>query len=443
MKQIARRNFLLSSLKIGAVLPLISLPSTLFGAEKEENITNLYQPGATPDRVILTVTADPSTSVTVNWRTADAVAESNIEYSLDDAHPAFVSKVMRLKAQTRSFSFETIKAKNHSITLSGLLPGKLYTYRVGAENNWSEWMQFRTAEQNTDQAKISFIYLGDAQVGIRPLWSRVIRKAYAANPEASLVIHTGDLVNRANKDDEWGDWFGAGAYIHGTVPVMVTPGNHEYTHEDGKPHLSVYWKEQFQLPHNGPQDPLLAGSCYFTDLQGVRFISLNTQMLEEAPSQDCIRQQVEWLHKVLKDNHQQWTCIVMHHPVFSTKKGRYNKQVRKYLKPIFEQYRVDLVMQGHDHAYARGMEKIGLTGSAAGKSGTMYVVSVSGSKMYETEAMDWADIIAPDVQVYHKVSIDNETLSFNAYLTTGELLDAFELVKRKGQPNQLISKKLN
>lgn len=438
MKPIARRNFLL---KIGTVLPLISLPSTLFAATDEENTIQTYKPGLIPDRIILTVTEDPSTSVTLNWRTADTVPASYVEFSLDDANPAFVKKAMRLSATTRGFHFETIKANNHSIMLSNLSPGRLYTYRVGNENDWSEWMQFRTAAVNNGPAKISFIYLGDAQVGIRPLWSRVIRKAYTSNPDASLVIHAGDLVNRANKDNEWGDWFGAGAFIHSSIPALVTPGNHEYTHEDGKPHLSVYWKKQFQLPINGPQDPLLVGSCYFSDIQGVRFISLNTQMLEEAPGKDCIRNQVEWLHRVLKDNRQQWTCVVMHHPVFSTKKGRYNTQVRKYLKPIFEQYQVDLVMQGHDHAYARGMEKIELTKAGAGShSGTMYIVSVAGSKMYGTEAMDWADVIVPNVQAYHHVSIENNTLSFNSYLSTGELFDSFDLVKRAGKTNQLINK---
>lgn len=461
MKPIARRSFLLNTLKIGAVLPLTGIPFSLFADSPddadssedtksamqkhkgsiEENTSNKYKATTTPDRLILTLTEDPSTSMTINWRTAETAMENLVEYTVADAHPAFVNKVQQEKSVGRNFHFESIIAKNHAVTLKGLLPATVYSYRVGAENDWSEWMQFRTADKSGAQAKISFIYLGDAQVGIRPLWSRVIRKAYAANPDASLVIHAGDLVNRANKDEEWGDWFAAGSFIHSTIPALVTPGNHEYTHEDGKPHLSVYWKEQFRLPANGPSNPLLAGSCYYADIQGVRFISLNTQMLEEAQTQDCITDQVEWLHQVLKSNPRQWTCVIMHHPVFSTKGGRYNKQVRKYLKPVFEQYKVDIVLQGHDHAYGRGMKKIPLTnGSSISQSPTMYVVSVSGSKMYETEPMEWADTITAGVQVYQTINIDNEVLSFKAYLATGQLLDAFDLVKQKGAPNKLIDR---
>lgn len=433
MNKIARRSFLGNTLKMGALLPVLITPAKFL-----IDTNNEYTPSALPDRIILTITPDPATSITVNWRTVSSSGDQLVEYAVADAHPEFAAKAMRMNAETKVFRFENISALNCRITLKDLKPGTLYAYRVGHENGWSEWMQFCTAKKEA----LSFIYLGDAQVGIRPLWSRVIRKAYAAMPGAQLIIHAGDLVNRANQDDEWGDWFAAGGYIHGSMPALMTPGNHEYTHEDGKPHLSAYWNEQFSLPGNGPADELLKGSCYFTDIQDVRIISLNTQMIEEAITEDCIHHQVDWLHQTLKNNPQQWTCIVMHHPVYSTKKGRDNKKAREQLKPVFDQYRVDLVLQGHDHAYARGMEKIPLThGGPGSRSGTMYVVSVSGSKMYETEPMEWADIIGSHLQLYHLINIENNRLSFRSYLATGELFDSFELVKEKGRPNQLITAK--
>lgn len=437
MNKIARRNFLGSTLKMGVLLPVIASPAKLLAESNNESLTVDI-----PDRVIITITPDPSTSVTINWRNANTNEPTFIEYALADAHPEFVAKVTRVNAAAKPFKFENITALNSRVTINNLKPDTLYDYRVGKENGWSEWFQFRTAKSNTTTANLSFIYLGDAQVGIKPLWSRVIRKAYAAMPDAQIMIHAGDLVNRANEDNEWADWFAAGGYIHASTPALMTPGNHEYTHEDKKPHLSVYWNEQFALPTNGPDDALLKGSCYYTDIQGVKIISLNTQMIEEAPDDDCIGRQVAWLHQVLKQNKQQWTCVVMHHPIYSTKKGRDNKKAREYLKPIFDQYGVDLVLQGHDHAYARGMNKVALTKGAAGsRSGTVYVVSVSGSKMYETEPMEWADIIASHVQVYQTININNNILSFKAYLATGELFDAFDLVKVPGKQNTLIDKR--
>lgn len=438
MNKIARRSFIGNTLKMSALLPVLVTPAKFLVNDDHE-----YTSSDIPDRMILTITPDPSTSITINWRTANNQRDNFVEYVIADAHPEFTTNAQRLKAAAKVFRFENITALNCRITLNDLKPDTLYAYRAGAENSWSEWMQFRTAKSNTDKAEFSFIYLGDAQVGIKPLWSRVIRKAYAAMPDAQLIIHAGDLVNRANKDEEWGDWFAAGGYIHGSTPALMTPGNHEYTHEDNLPHLSVYWNEQFSMPANGPAHEQLKGSCYYTDIQGVRMISLNTQMIEEAITADCIDQQVAWLHQTLKNNPQQWTCVVMHHPLYSTKKGRDNKKTREHLKPIFDQYGVDLVLQGHDHAYARGMEKIPLTnGQPGSKSGTMYIVSVSGSKMYETEPMEWADIIGSHIQVYQLINIKNDTLSFQSCLATGELFDAFDLIKRKGRPNKLIDKRL-
>lgn len=445
MSKIARRSFIGNTLKMGAILPVLVSPVKFLAADHSGTDGHAINPAGIPDRIILTITPDPSSSITINWRTANMPGDHFAEYAIADAHPEFTTGATRLTALARVFRFEEINVINCHLQLNALQPDTLYAYRVGRENAWSEWMQFRTAKSNTAKADLSFIYLGDAQVGIKPLWSRVIRKAWAAMPEAKLVIHAGDLVNRANKDDEWEDWFAAGGYIHGSTPALMTPGNHEYTHEDGKPHLSLYWNEQFSLPANGPADELLKGSSYFTDIQGVRMISLNTQMIEEAQTAEIISSQVEWLHRVLKNNPQQWTCVVMHHPIYSTKKGRDNKKTRELLKPVFEQYGVDLVMQGHDHAYARGMKKIplgnALPGTGSGPvSGTMYIVSVSGSKMYETEPMDWADIIGTHLQLYQLIDIKNDTLSFRAYLATGELFDAFDLIKQKGRPNQLIDK---
>ncbi|RAJ05444.1 calcineurin-like phosphoesterase family protein [Chitinophaga skermanii] len=436
-KKIAgRRKFLTGLMKAGALLPLTgaaglvkaATPNSLIGTAVTDT-PGVYTAGSIPDRVILTITKDPATMASFNWRTGNQVNNTFIEYTAADAKPEFAKNVIRVAATSEAFSFGELHVNQHTVALSGLQPNTLYTYRVGSDNGWSEWLQFTTASQQT--GKVSFIYLGDAQVGIRPFWSRVIRKAYAQLPEAALIIHAGDLVNKANNDDEWGQWFEAGNFIHGSIPSMVTPGNHEYTHEDGLPHLSVFWKKQFSLPANGTGNADLEGSVFYADVQGVRFISLNTMMLEEATSDALITAQKEWLETTLKNNPHQWTVVTMHHPVFSTKKGRYNEKVRAHLKPIFDQYKVDIVLQGHDHAYGRGMMKVA-------PYGTAYVVSVSGSKMYEHEKMEWADIVAGHLQMYHLVSIDQQQLQFRSYLATGELFDSFTLVKRKNKTNKFV-----
>lgn len=346
-----------------------------------------------------------------------------------------MEKTIRLKAKTEQVNFENNSANYHSLVFENLTPNTKYAYRVGQGEYWSEWFHFNTAGMPGED--FSFIYYGDVQTNIHSLWSRVIREAYTKAPNARVMLYAGDLINRANRDVEWGDWFGAGSFIHSMIPVLPSPGNHDhYQVSDEVRTESVFWRPQFNLPENGP--PGLEETCYFSDIQGVRFISLNSDQAEE--SDEYLEKQRVWLEGVLSDNPNRWTCITFHHPIYSPKGTRDNKRMRETFKPLFDKYSVDLVLQGHDHTYARGMEKIPMEGN--GQSGTMYVVSVSGPKMTgnQVDKKFWMDRSAIYTQLYHIVSVSNNKLEFQTFTATGELYDAFDLVKRKGKINKLVDK---
>ena len=145
-----------------------------------------------------------------------------------------------------------VKAAYHSAIVTNLVPGKTYAYRVGAgEPNavtWSEWYQIVMPEKDVEKP-FSFIYFGDAQNDVKSMWSRVIRKSYKMVPNVDFMLHAGDLINHSESNEEWGEWFYAGGFIHATVPSIMTPGNHEYYRDS----LSSLWNPQFNLPQNGPK----------------------------------------------------------------------------------------------------------------------------------------------------------------------------------------------
>ena len=62
---------------------------------------------------------------------------------------------------------------------------------------------------------------------------------------------------------------------------------------------------------------------------------------------------MEWLKQTLSKNPNRWTIVVQHQPIYDVAKGREYDDMRKALAPLYEKYHVDLVLQGHDHAYAR------------------------------------------------------------------------------------------
>ena len=43
-------------------------------------------------------------------------------------------------------------------------------------------------------------------------------------------------------------------------------------------------------------------------------------------------------------------------------------------------------------------------------------------------------------QLYHTITVDDNQLEFRSYTVTGELYDAFDLLKREGETNQLVER---
>lgn len=225
------------------------------------------------------------------------------------------------------------------------------------------------------------------------------------------------------------------------MPSLPAPGNHEYRalteadDEAGGEHLSVFWQPQFTLPANGASQ-LDPETTYYVDYQDVRIVVLNSDQDKAA--------QAAWLDGVLADNPQKWTITTHHHPIFSSASDRDNAELRAAWKPLYDRHGVDLVLQGHDHTYARGRTQNSSNGVNVrdDESGTVYVVSVGGRKQYEFKPTRWdgyaadLDRRAENTQLYQVIRVAGDTLSFRAFTATGQLYDAFRLIKQDGRPNR-------
>ena len=71
-------------------------------------------------------------------------------------------------------------------------------------------------------------------------------------------------------------------------------------------------------------------------------------------------------------------------------------------------------------------------------SGTVYVVSVSGPKMYTLQRHPFMPRQAENTQLYQIIHVDGDRLSFEAYTATGELYDAFTLNRQSDGTNTLV-----
>ena len=397
-----------------------------------EGLHHWEVPSKDPDRIMLTFYGDPATNRAVTWRTDTTIKQAIAQIAEATVNSKFVDNAMTINAVTEPFDLGLYKGNNslavnyHSVVFEGLKPDKLYAYRVGdGSSYWSEWIQFRTAK--SDYSPTKFVYFGDAQNDVLSHWSRVIRMAYQTAPDAKFVIHAGDLINRAHRDYEWAEWYKAGGFIHSQWTAIPVVGNHEFSSiADGEERqLSIQWRPQFTLPVEERLDPEFHETVYTVDYQGIRIIVLN--------SNTKLEEQTNYIEKQLENSSAKWNIITCHHSVFSPAKGRDFEFARKNWKPLFDKYNVDLVLNGHDHTYARGhvpvqtMDKDALNGL-----GTVYVTSVSGPKQYQLDSVQMksyladgykSDKTAEQTQFFQVITVADDTLTYVAYTALGEEYD--------------------
>ncbi|MGE8385694.1 MAG: metallophosphoesterase, partial [Pseudomonas putida] len=310
--------------------------------------------GKLADRIVLTPGQNAATQMAISYRTNLAQADAVLELGPALAGPSLATKASPLGGSTQRLDSDNGPANYHQVRLDHLQADTAYVYRLKGSAGWSEWHQFRTAKATF--APFSFIYLGDTQNDILAIASRTIRQALRSVAHPALVVHAGDLVASRDDlahDDEWGEWNQAGGWSYAAIPQLTAFGNHEYLetlNPDGSESrsLSPHVTAQFALPRNGA--PGVAATSYFSDYQNVRFVVLDgTSALDLG----TLQAQTTWLEGVLKSSKAQWNIVVMHQPLYTCARPDDTEPLKAAWQPLLERYKVDLVLQGHDHCYSR------------------------------------------------------------------------------------------
>jgi 3',5'-cyclic AMP phosphodiesterase CpdA len=433
----SRRQFLAGvAVATGSTL----IPQDLLATPAREQLPLL--PELVPERIILSLTADPAHSQAVTWRTEKIIGVAQAQVAHASANPNFekaAATVMAASANAEVPGGKTVG--EYAAHFSGLIPNTRYSYRVGDGTTWSEWNSFRTASDKPDAFR--FLYLGDEQNSIKSLWSRAIRAAYSKAPDARFIVHAGDLLEEGYDDRLWGEWCDAMGFISAVMPSFATPGNHDLHRARGSADsnevlsVSPMWRHHFALPMNGPKGvDELKEQAYYIDYQGVRFISLDVNVyaneeFAERAKERVGKMQLAWLEELLKSNPNRWTIVVQHQPMYPIAKGRDYVEMREALLPLYDKYHVDLVLQGHDHTYARTHKLAGGKVVSPSQPGTIYAISVSGPKMYEIED-NFASLRAKTLahtQAFQSIEVDGDKLTYDAYTIEGEQIDHFKLLK--------------
>ncbi len=219
-------------------------------------------------------------------------------------------------------------------------------------------------------------------------------------PHVDVVAQAGDWMDRGQEYyrqlllREW-----SGSQLR-DKPVIVCPGNHEYSKGLCKK-LSPVWIETFGDSQIGnSQSPVgnrltaVPGATYYTDLPFVRFIVIDTNPLDRLV---YLTRTVTWLRQAMNTAEGRYTVVMMHHPVLPAGKGRFCPLI--YATFRYALGAADLVICGHDHSYLRRAPFIVL--NTAGKPKTQQTC-------YSAECTS-AD------PVYGVITIDQSPMTFTVY----------------------------
>ena len=263
-----------------------------------------------------------------------------------------------------------VKEYSYKAEAAELEPDTTYYYQVGSESGEiSEVGEFKTSGESGDPFK--FVHYTDTQ---NAFWNENVRneaafgadtlqKALETAGETDFVLHTGDVVEVAEVEDEWVDIFEQSKPYFMQSAMAVAPGNHdEYALDWNDDPVTGKFNEHFNVPVTN--DAVDGGSYYSFDYNGVHFVTLNTNDNKESddnPNGGAIgKEQMEWIKADIEQaraNGAKWVVLNYHKPLYSKSYHSLQdedvQEIREELTALIDELDVDLALQGHDHVVSR------------------------------------------------------------------------------------------
>lgn len=373
-------------------------------------------PRFAPYHVLLTFGDSLEQSRNVSWQCDTTVRPSHLELvTVGD------SLVRRIEATGEVFASRTGKAAYYVARLRQLKSGQAYRYRVVTAGRPSAWYSFTVSDAH--RQRVNFLYVGDVQDTLGGQANRYLKEALRRNPSAEFVVCGGDLTERPT-NQHWDETFRDIDSVGQHLPLLAVTGNHDYLKG-----LIMRLERRFPLVFSYFLDSKIADNLVYTLCYGpVQFFLLDSN--RELP---YLLTQRHWLEKQLRQSTARWKIVVLHHPLFSIK-GNNNLIQRWMFNDLIERYGVDLVLQGHEHAYARMTRH-----TDDGRPTTpVYTVSHCSPKNYRIEFSDRFDKYGITSRYYQTISVSADTLAVAAYEVYGHTLYDSLLIVKHGGESQII-----
>jgi 3',5'-cyclic AMP phosphodiesterase CpdA len=279
------------------------------------------------------------------------------------------------------------------VLFEDLLPSTEYFYRV---NGAGKEGRFVTAPGATEP--FSFFVWGDSRTGIS-ISNKIAAQMITVDPDASFALHTGDMVYDGDRQEYWEeDWFTPMSDLLLHLPVYPTMGNHEVNSE-------FYYRYFSSLGG--------WGTNYSFDWGEVHFLVLDSNKINFGSDE-----QIEWIMNDLETHRDaRFTVVSHHHPVYDASPSGSTgiTYLQDTLQPLYEEYGVDLVFNGHVHNYQRHF-----------RNNITYVVSACGGERPYDYGVPLPGMTLQLHSTYHFCHgyVKDNTMHITTYNNAGIIIDS-------------------
>ncbi len=354
----------------------------------------------------------------------------------------------------RSNGVTTYYAANHVAIKKFFSPNKTYYYRYtdAIEDeivHWSEIYTYKTHETGS----FSVILTSDPQIGGSTSlpadtysWNRTLEQAVKTCPDASFILAAGDQIDFKKEMDDANlreSEYAGLLYpsLLRTIPFVTVIGNHDTKVGDYQYHF-------YNTNTTGNYGSTPAGSDYYFRYGDVLFIILNSNSRDTSSHRQLMKRAIK------ANSDAKWRIVSFHHDVYGSGAAHSNRtsaNMRIIMAPLMDEFNIDLVINGHDHAYARSYSMLDGTAIDYGNQsvslknpvGTTYISlgTATGCKMFALSATKQfyvAERSNDPVPTYSTLDVTANSLTVKTYDYNGEkYADDFVITKTKTKKNPL------
>jgi hypothetical protein len=342
-----------------------------------------------PSTLFLTWQRDPTTTMTVQWVGANGeTADSRVSYAQAQA-TAWQSQAPTVKP------YPMTDLKVFRTELTGLRPGTDYQFRIG---QYSPTYRFRTMPARATNT-IHFVSGGDCGVNAHTVANNI----QAARQDPMFAVVGGDLGYDNGRSVEVSLAFVRNYSKHMVgrdgrlIPMIPCIGNHEVDGGYGKDRTRApFFYALFDglFPHTG-----------FASLDFGDYLSL--VLLDTNHTSPIGGEQADWLEKTLRARAEHPNVIVVNHvpayPSVRSMTGTMGQPGtgegnRKHWVPLFQKYRVPVVLEHHDHTFKRTRP---LLDGLAHDNGVLYLGDGSWGRLRTPASPEKLPYLAASSRDYH------------------------------------------